>query len=151
MPRVCKFVFAKRPIFCHLPLLMLPAFVLQELHRSLHCIAYIPSSSQLVVVGDNDKAAQAQTSQQLSAALSISVWNATNVSRITLAHFCGVKQVCIWCMRLSCLGCSILLPSWSSLSEFSGLSVPLMLSEGACQEHAVNTSLSGHFLNRPCV
>ena len=151
MPRVCKYVFAKRHTVCHLLVLMLPAFVLQELHRSLHCIAYIPSSSQLVVVGDNDKAAQAQTSQQLSAALSISVWNATNVSRITLAHFCGVKQVCIWCMCLSRLACSVLLPSWSSLSEFSGLSVLLMLSESACQGHAVNKSLFGHVLNRTCI
>lgn len=67
---------------------------LQDLHRFLRCIAYIPESAQLLVVGDNGRTGQAQTSQQLAAALSVSVWNASNVNRVTLAHFCGIKQVC---------------------------------------------------------
>ena len=70
------------------------ACLLQDLHRFFRCIAYIEEAAQLVVVGEDGRAGQAQTSQQLAASLSVSVWNVSNPSRVTLATFAGIRQVC---------------------------------------------------------
>lgn len=70
------------------------AALLQDLHRFFRCIAYIEEAAQLVVVGDDGQAGHAHTSQQLAASLSVSVWNVSNPSRVTLATFAGIKQVC---------------------------------------------------------
>ena len=56
-------------------------------------MAYDESESRLVVVGEDGRAGKAQTSQQLAAALSVSVWDLSNMQQPLLVCTTGSKQV----------------------------------------------------------
>ena len=60
-------------------------------------MAYDPAQSRLVIVGENGQASKAKTSQQLAAALSVSVWDLSNLNQPLLAGTSGSKQVGITC------------------------------------------------------
>lgn len=66
---------------------------LQALHRYFRCMAYDQSESRLVIVGEDGHAGKAQTSQQLAAALSVSVWDLSNMQQPLLLCTTGSKQV----------------------------------------------------------
>ena len=71
------------------------------MHRYFRCMAYDNTKCRLVIVGENGKAGQAQTAQQLAAALSVSVWDVSNVGQPLLACTTGSKQVYML-LRLLC-------------------------------------------------
>lgn len=56
-------------------------------------MAYDEGQLRLVVVGDNGGAGRARTSQQLGAALSVSVWDLTSIMRPVMACLAGKQQV----------------------------------------------------------
>ena len=56
-------------------------------------MAFDEVNSQLIIVGEDGKAAQAATSQQLTAALSVSVWDLTNMPQPVMACRAGHQQV----------------------------------------------------------
>ena len=67
-------------------------------------MAYDKSESRLVVVGEDGSAHKAKTSQQLAAALSVSVWDISNLRQPLLVCTAGSKQVksqcCAACMHV---------------------------------------------------
>ena len=65
----------------------------QALHRYFRCLAYDQSNSRLVVVAEDGRACKAKTSQQLAAALSVSVWDIRNLNQPLLLCTAGSKQV----------------------------------------------------------
>lgn len=56
-------------------------------------MAYDESESRLVIVGEDGRSGKAQTSQQLAAALSVSVWDLSNMQQPLLVCTTGSKQV----------------------------------------------------------
>ena len=77
---------------------------LQALHRYFRCMAYDKSEARLVIVGEDGSAHKAKTSQQLAAALSVSVWDISNLHQPLLLCSAGSKQVnsqTMWCMCAS--------------------------------------------------
>ena len=65
----------------------------QVVHRYFRCMAYDKSESRLVIVGEDGRAGKANTSQQLAAALSVSVWDISNAQQPLLVCTTGSKQV----------------------------------------------------------
>ena len=56
-------------------------------------MAFDESKSRLVIVGEDGSAHKAKTSQQLAAALSVSVWDISNLHQPLLVCTAGSKQV----------------------------------------------------------
>ena len=63
-------------------------------------MAFDDVNSRLVIVGEDGKAGQAVTSQQLTAALSVSVWDLRNMQQPVMACRAGHQQVS--CLTLPC-------------------------------------------------
>ena len=69
---------------------------LQAVHRYFRCLAYDEAECRLVIVGENGQARKARSSQQLAAALSVSVWDLSNMRQPVMACMTGSEQVCFF-------------------------------------------------------
>ena len=80
-------------------------------------MAYDESTRRMVIVGENGKAGQAKTNQELTAALSVSVWDLSNMRQPVMACMAGPKQVSCalvrMCMRM-CLA-HICIHTWTDI------------------------------------
>lgn len=67
-------------------------------------MSFDEANSRLIIVGDNGLARKAQTSQQLHAALSVSIWDLSNMRQPVMAGMAGAKQVSrfVQCCRFCC-------------------------------------------------